>query len=191
MEKFKKYWNVFTNVLIALVVVLAIMLVGVRLIGLQVFTVLSGSMEPTYHTGSVIYVRDVDPFELEAGDVITFMLDEETIATHRIVEVVPDETDANVVRFRTKGDANDAEDGSLVHYKNVIGSPVFSIPKMGFFADYIQRPPGTYVAISVGAILLLLVFIPDLFSEDEEEKERKKEKKAKRRKQKGEESPKE
>ena len=191
MEKFKKYWNVFTNVLIALVVVLAIMLVGVRLIGLQVFTVLSGSMEPTYHTGSVIYVRDVDPFELEAGDVITFMLDEETIATHRIVEVVPDETDANVVRFRTKGDANDAEDGSLVHYKNVIGSPVFSIPKIGFFADYIQRPPGTYVAISVGAILLLLVFIPDLFSEDEEEKERKKEKKAKRRKQKGEESPKE
>lgn len=191
MEKFKKYWNVFTNVLIALVVVLAIMLVGVRLIGLQVFTVLSGSMEPTYHTGSVIYVRDVDPFELEAGDVITFMLDEETIATHRIVEVVPDETDANVVRFRTKGDANDAEDGSLVHYKNVIGSPVFSIPKMGFFADYIQRPPGTYVAISVGAILLLLVFIPDLFAEDEEEKERKQEKKAKRRKQKGEESPKE
>lgn len=191
MEKFKKYWNVFTNVLIALVVVLAIMLVGVRLIGLQVFTVLSGSMEPTYHTGSVIYVRDVDPFELEAGDVITFMLDEETIATHRIVEVVPDETDANVVRFRTKGDANDAEDGSLVHYKNVIGSPVFSIPKMGFFADYIQRPPGTYVAISVGAILLLLVFIPDLFAEDEEEKERKQEKKAKRSKKKGEGSPKE
>ncbi len=191
MERFRKCWNIFTNVLIGVIVVLAIMLVGVRLIGLQVFTVLSGSMEPTYHTGSVIYVRDVDPFELEEGDVITFLLDEDTVATHRIVEVVPDENDSSVVRFRTKGDANDAEDGSLVHYKNVIGSPVFSIPKMGFFADYIQRPPGTYIAISVGAILLLLVFIPDLFAGDEEEKERKQEKKAKRRKKKGEESPKE
>lgn len=98
MEKFKKYWNVFTNVLIAVVVVLAVMLVGVRLVGLQVFTVLSGSMEPTYHTGSIIYVRDVDPFKLEEGDVITFLLDEDTVATHRIIEVVPDETDATVVR---------------------------------------------------------------------------------------------
>lgn len=191
MEKFKKYWNVFTNVLIAVVVVLAVMLVGVRLVGLQVFTVLSGSMEPTYHTGSIIYVRDVDPFKLEEGDVITFLLDEDTVATHRIIEVVPDETDATVVRFRTKGDANDVEDGSLVHYKNVIGSPVFSIPQMGYFANYIQSPPGTYVAISIGAVLLLLVFIPDLFAEDEDEEEEKKNKKSKSRKRKGDESPQE
>lgn len=178
MGKFRKIWNVFTNILIALVVLLAVMLVGVRLVGLQVFTVLSGSMEPTYHTGSVIYVKDVDPFKLEAGDVITFMLDEDTVATHRIVEVVPDENDISVVRFRTKGDANDAEDGSLVHYKNVIGSPVFTIPGMGYFANYIQHPPGTYVAISMGAVLLLLVFIPDLFAneEDEEKKKQKHEK---------------
>ena len=191
MEKFKKYWNVFTNVLIAVVVVLAVMLVGVRLVGLQVFTVLSGSMEPTYHTGSIIYVRDVDPFKLEEGDVITFLLDEDTVATHRIIEVVPDETDATVVRFRTKGDANDVEDGSLVHYKNVIGSPVFSIPQMGYFANYIQSPPGTYVAISIGAVLLLLVFIPDLFAEDEDEEDEKKNKKSKSRKRKGDESPQE
>lgn len=191
MEKFKKYWNVFTNVLIAVVVVLAVMLVGVRLVGLQVFTVLSGSMEPTYHTGSIIYVRDVDPFKLEEGDVITFLLDEDTVATHRIIEVVPDETDATVVRFRTKGDANDVEDGSLVHYKNVIGSPVFSIPQMGYFANYIQSPPGTYVAISIGAVLLLLVFIPDLFAEDEDEEKEKKNKKSKHRKRKGDESPQE
>ena len=60
-----------------LAVILAVALVGVRLVGLQVFTVLSGSMEPTYHVGSLIYVKDVDYKELEAGDVITFMLDED------------------------------------------------------------------------------------------------------------------
>lgn len=162
----KKIWNAFTTVLVALVVILALLLVGARLIGLQVFTVLSGSMEPTYHTGSLIYVKSVDPFELREGDVITFMLDEDTIATHRIVEVVPDENDRSVVRFQTKGDANDAVDGSLVHYKNVVGSPVFTIPKLGYVANYIQNPPGTYIAMSAGAILLILVFLPDIFADD-------------------------
>lgn len=158
----KKIWNVFSSVLVVLAVLLALALVGVRLFGLQVFSVLSGSMEPTYHTGSLIYVKDVDYTRLKAGDVITFMVNEDTIATHRIVEVVPDEEDPGVLRYRTKGDANEAEDGSLVHYKNVIGTPVFTIPKLGYFASYIQHPPGTYVAISAGAFILLLLFLPEL-----------------------------
>lgn len=171
-SKMKKMWNVFTTILVGLVVILAILLVGVRLVGLQVFTVLSGSMEPTYHVGSLIYVKEVDPFELEAGDVITYMLDEDTRSTHRIVEVVPDEEDPNVIRFRTKGDANDAVDGSLVHYKNVIGTPVFTIPYAGYIANYIQNPPGRYFAIAGGLILLALVFLPDLLDDDKEAKKK-------------------
>lgn len=162
-----KVWNVFTSALVALVVILALLLVGVRLFGMQVFTVLSGSMEPTYHVGSLIYVKETDPMTLQPGDVITFMLDEDTVATHRIVDVIPDEEDPSVIRFQTKGDANDAVDGSLVHYKNVLGTPVFTIPKLGYLASYIQNPPGTYVAISAGAVLLALVFLPDIFGGDE------------------------
>ena len=162
----KKVWNVVSSILVALVVILALLLVGARLVGLRVFTVLSGSMEPAYHTGSLIYVKKVDPFTIQPGQPITFLLDEDTVATHRVVGVVPDEEDPGVIRFRTKGDANEAEDGALVHYKNVIGTPVFSIPCLGYLADYIQHPPGMYVAISAGAILLPLVFLPDTFAED-------------------------
>ena len=178
MKTVKKIWEGVTTILVALVVILAVLLVGVRLFGLQVFTVLSGSMEPTYHTGALIYVKEVDYKEIEPGQVITFMLDEDTIATHRVVEVVPDNEDPTVLRYKTKGDANDAEDGSLVHYKNVLGSPVFTIPYLGYLANFIQHPPGMYIAISVGAILLILVFLPDILFDDEEEKEKgKKEKK--------------
>ena len=171
-ETIKRIWNWVTTVLVAAVVVLALLLAGVRLIGMQVFTVLSGSMEPTYHTGFLIYVKKVDDTELKEGDVITFMLDEDTVATHRIVGVVPDESDPTVLRYRTKGDANEAEDGSLVHYKNVIGSPVFSIPQLGYVANYIQNPPGTYIAISGAAVLLLLVFLPDLLFDDDSKKKK-------------------
>ena len=45
----KKVWNAITTVLVILIVILAVLLVGVRLAGFRVFTVLSGSMEPTYH----------------------------------------------------------------------------------------------------------------------------------------------
>ena len=98
------------------------------------------------------------------------MLDEDTIVTHRIVEVVPDEEDPSVIRFRTKGDANAAEDGSLVHYKNVLGTPVFAIPKLGYFASFVQQPPGLYVAIAFGAVLVLLAFLPDLLGDDKKKK---------------------
>ena len=170
----KKILNVISTILVVIVVVLALLLVGARFIGLNVYTVLSGSMEPTYHVGSLIYVKDIDTDELKAGDVITYMLDEDTIVTHRIVDVIPDETDPSIIRFQTKGDANDSVDGSLVHYKNVIGTPVFSIPKLGYLANYIQKPPGRYIAISAGAIILLLVFLPDLFSDDDKSEKKKK-----------------
>ena len=107
----KKILNVISTILVAIVVVLALLLVGARFIGLNVYSVLSGSMEPTYHVGSLIYVKDVDTDELKAGDVITYMLDEDTIVTHRIVDVIPDETDPSIIRFQTKGDANDSVDG--------------------------------------------------------------------------------
>ena len=166
----KKIGNVVSTVLVVAVVLLAIALAGVRLFGLQVYTVLSGSMEPAYHVGALLYDKKVDPAQLRPGDVITFMLDEDTIVTHRIVEVVPDEEDPSVIRFRTKGDANAAEDGSLVHYKNVLGTPVFTIPKLGYFANFVQQPPGLYVAIAFGAVLVLLAFLPDLLGDDKKKK---------------------
>lgn len=99
--KFKKIWNVVSTVLVAAVVLLAVLLVGVRLFGLQVYTVLSGSMEPAYSVGSLIYVKKTAAEDIEAGDVITFLVSEDTIATHRVTAVVPDEEDPDVRRFQT------------------------------------------------------------------------------------------
>ena len=162
MKAAKKIWSVFTTVLVVLIVILAILLAGVRLIGLKPFVVLSGSMEPDYPTGSLIYVRETDPFTLQPHDVITFMVNETTVATHRVVGIVPDEEDPSVIRFRTKGDANDFEDGTLVHYKNVIGSPVFVVPLLGYVSSYISHPPGLYIAAMGLLVVILLMFAPDI-----------------------------
>lgn len=172
----KRIWNWFSGVLVGIVVLLAIALVGVRLIGLQPYVVLSGSMEPTYHVGSLIYVKSVDYKELKVGDPITYMISQDTVVTHRIIEVLVDEEDPDTIRYFTQGDANEQPDGTSVHYKNIIGKPVFSIPYLGYVSNYIQNPPGMYVAIAAGAILILLVFLPDIFTDDEKEKKKTKQK---------------
>ena len=159
----RKIANGLSTVVMVLVVLLALTLVGGRLFGMQTYAVLSGSMEPAYPTGALLYVRKVDPADIQPGQVITFLLDEHTVATHRVVEVIPDPEEAGIYRYRTKGDANEAADAGLVHCKNVLGTPVASIPYLGYVITWIQNPPGTYIAISAAAVLLLLVFLPDLF----------------------------
>ena len=126
MKTFGKIWNAITTALVVVVVLLALMLAGPRVIGMQVFTVLSGSMEPTYHTGSLIYVKDVDPSEVQVNDVITLVLPDETPATHRVVRI-----DKENQCFYTKGDANKTEDAAPVYYKNLIGKLVYHLNVVG------------------------------------------------------------
>ena len=75
----KKIWNWLSGTLISMVVLIAIALVGVRLVGLKPFVVLSGSMEPTYHVGSLIYVKSIDYKQLQVGDPITYMISQDTV----------------------------------------------------------------------------------------------------------------
>ena len=170
-----------TTIILVIVVILALLLAGARLVGLQVYTVLSGSMEPTYHVGSIIYVKEVDPATLKVGDPISFLISEKTVATHRIIEVLPDESDPNVIRFRTKGDNNDIEDTNPVHCNNVLGKVVGTIPLLGYVSNFVQNPPGTYIALAAMAILILAVFVPDIIGNarklqaEEEEKQKQEE----------------
>lgn len=163
----KRIWNVISTVFVVLMVFFAVFLMGTRLLGYQCYSVISGSMEPEYSVGDLLYVKGVNPDNIKAGDPITFILNEDlVVATHRVVRV-----DAENHRFYTKGDANEIEDAEPVHFNNVIGVPRFSIPKLGYVSDFIQHPPGTYITIAVGIVLILLVFVPDLIGKKEEDTE--------------------
>ena len=157
MGKLKKVWSIITTAVVAVMVLCALFLMGSRLLGFRVFNIVSGSMEPVYSTGDLIYVKTADPQSIQVGDVITFVLNEDlVVATHRVVRI-----DGEKQHFYTKGDANDAEDGSPVHFNNVIGVPVFSIPGLGYVSNFIQNPPGMYLTIAAVAVLIILAFAPD------------------------------
>ena len=159
----KRVWSVFTSIMIALVVVLAILLVGIRLVGIKPYTVISGSMEPTYHVGSMIYVKSFPAASFEVKDPVTFYLNDTTVATHRIIEILPDPNDPNARYFRTQGDANDTDDGEPIHSSKVIGRPLFSIPYLGYFSDFLQHQPGRSIALGTCTLLLIAAILPGLW----------------------------
>ena len=163
MEKLKKIWNVTSTVLVGLVVACAIFLMGTRMMGYRVFCVLSGSMEPLYSVGDLIYVKPTPFSEIKVGDTVSFVLNEDlVVATHQVVSI-----DAKNMRLQTKGLTNDIPDDPI-HYNNVIGVAKFALPKMGYVANFVQNPPGMYIAIAVGVVLLVTLFLPDLKKKKEE-----------------------
>lgn len=176
-EILPKIINLITTIMVVVVVALAIVLVGFRLVGFDTYVVLSGSMEPVHKTGALIYARDAEPTELMVGDVITFQLaDSETIVTHRIIGM---EGEGESLQFTTKGDANKVTDPSPVPADRVIGKVTFSIPYMGYVANFIQTPPGLYYAAAAGVILVALMFLSDMLVEDDKKKKKKKSEKKK------------
>ncbi|MGI6510048.1 MAG: signal peptidase I [Erysipelotrichaceae bacterium] len=171
MKIFKKICSWLTTVIVVCVFLVALFLVGTKFAGIKIFSVISGSMEPAYRMGSLIFVKPVKYTEVKVGDAITFVLSDETIATHRVIAISDDNK-----YFSTQGDANDFEDGNPVYFENLIGVPVFTVPVLGYVANFIQRPPGSYITIIFCAAMILLVFLPDFLgnSESKEEKSAKK-----------------
>ncbi len=204
----KKLFRFLSNLGVVLVLIAAILLVGVRIVGLTPYAVLSGSMEPAYHVGSLIYVKPIAPSEITVGMPITFVVNEDLLlATHRVIDIetvttreeaeldeagnpVLDENGDAITRevpldepayyFQTKGDANEAADGSPVYYKNVVGTPVFSIPYLGYLSNWLQTRQGTIMGISIALAILLMTFIPDILGSGQE-KPKKKRRRAKKR----------
>jgi len=150
-----------STAMVTLAAVTAFLISGVRIFGIEVFGVLTGSMEPTYPVGSLLYVRAVEPGDLQVNDVITFSISPDITATHRIVEIVPDEKTPGLVQYRTKGDANGTADASLVVAGSVIGKVFFALPGLGHWASCIQEPPGICAAILVCGLLMAFVFYTD------------------------------
>lgn len=151
--------SIVSGVLVVVMVALAMLLVGVRVVGLTPYTVLSGSMEPTYHVGSLIYVRQIDEEDIKVGTPITFTVSGGAmLATHRVYELVTVDGD---VQYITKGDANDVLDPP-VKYENVVGSPVFSIPYLGYFSTWLQSGAGVIAGIALAAMLLLSTLLTEL-----------------------------
>lgn len=125
-----------------------------ELFGYQLKVVLSGSMEPTFKTGSIIAVEEfTGDRPLEKGEVITFIDESESLITHRIVDIVQS---GEHILYETKGDNNNAPDNQLVQSENVIA--IYSgltIPYIGYLVDITQSPLASALLLIIPGVLLM------------------------------------
>lgn len=118
------------------------------------YVVLSDSMSPEISAGDAVIVKQVDPADIESGDVITFVRsDESTPITHRVVDVV--ETDGDLA-FRTKGDANEDPDPTPVPAENVTGEVWFVIPYVGHIVLFANTPRGMALLVGLPVVAFVL-----------------------------------
>lgn len=126
--------------------------------GYGVMRTLTGSMEPEIPVHSLIVVKEVDPSDLAVGDVITFHSTdgalEGSLNTHRITGV---SDQGGSLAFRTKGDANAAEDADLVPAANVVGRVVFVSAGLGVVVSLLTNPLVFFPFIVVPLIVLAVV----------------------------------
>lgn len=144
--------------IVVIVIVALLPLTVPKLFGYEIYGILSQSMEPEIATGSVVYVQNVDPEEVEVGDIITFKMDakSEVVATHRVVEVLLDER-----AFVTKGDNNDAVDSSPVSFDRLLGITVFSLPYLGELSILIYSVNGIAGIVIAFAVAIFCWILAD------------------------------
>ncbi|HLR63588.1 MAG TPA: signal peptidase I [Lentibacillus sp.] len=151
--------NITTGILFAVLAAMMLVVISTKasggepeLFGYQLRTVLSGSMEPSIQTGSLIAIETIhDKSKLEKGDVITFRKNEDMLVTHRIIDV---NKDPSGVSYQTKGDNNDGPDPEPVMAQNVVGKySGFTLPYVGYFISFSQSKNGALLLLIPGIIL--------------------------------------
>lgn len=178
MRVVKVIYNIISSILLIVVVGLVVLLVGVKLFGFTPYAVLSGSMEPLYSVGSVVYVKEVQADEIEVDDTIAFyMSDSSTVVTHQVIEI-----DEENGFYYTKGLANEAADGTPTTIDNIVGKVYFNIPYLGYLSSYITSPPGIYIVVAGVLIWIIIMYMVDISKEEEEPTKRKKAKRRRRKK---------
>lgn len=161
----RKICNVISGLLAVVLLALAGVLIVPYLMGYTELAVLTGSMQPTLPVGTLIYVKEVEPETLQVGDVVTYRLDSDTMVTHRVVEIDPD-----AQTLTTQGDANADPDGAIT-FDRLVGKMDFYIPYLGYISLNIRTPIGIMSICGALIFIILLAFIPEIFSKDEESKD--------------------
>ncbi|WP_020061775.1 signal peptidase I SipW [Bacillus sp. 123MFChir2] len=169
----KLVWKVISNiisfVLFTIMVVLAFVVISSKasgsdptVMGYQFKAVLSGSMEPTFLTGSVIAIEPTkDGSKYKKGDVITFKEKDNKIVTHRIIDV---KNINGKVAYETKGDNNNGPDLNPVLPENVIGKYAdITAPYVGYLLSYANSKAGAALLLIIPGVLLLGYSVVTIF----------------------------
>ena len=119
--------------------------------GIKTFTIISGSMMPTINVDDVVIVKEINPWEIQIDDIVSFKTDNE-IVTHRVINI---ETKNGVTIFTTQGDNNDVTDLENIEFYQIEGKMIGKIPKIGKILNLLKNK----IVFITTIIFLILGFV--------------------------------
>jgi len=122
------------------------------LLGVSAQFVRSGSMEPEFGTGALVFAREASVSDLTEGDVVSIPTESSRI-THRIVKI---HHDGDMATLTLKGDANRNPD-PRTHTVSSADRVFFDVPWLGYPLGWLREPLGAIIL--AGLVVVLLVRI--------------------------------
>ena len=168
--RFKNFLKMLHIPIIALIVLLVIYMgyikyvkheKNINLFGFRQYIVATGSMEPKYKVGDLVFIRKTPEEKIKIGDIINYISENGTdTITHRVTDIIKKD---GQTYYQTKGDNNNSEDPELVKYRQVNGKLVFKISKLGTIITNLLTGTGI-------AILFVFILLSYLRDKNKEEK---------------------
>ncbi len=160
--------KIFYDILIVFCVLLTVVIVLQRITnsnqsfyGIRIFSVISGSMVPKYDIGEVVICKDVNPAEIEIGDVIVYRgnVGELTnrLVMHEVVSIDIDEIGYRI--FHVKGLQNTAGDPDVME-SQVLGEVVFKSVILTFLYALATSVYSSFIIIVILVINVFVSFKP-------------------------------
>lgn len=154
-----KVIKLFSDAFVVIVIIASIVLLlpnMLKAVGINSFVILSGSMEPLIHTGSVVMI-DSREKDIEVGDIILYRM-QDTNIVHRVIGV---NEDGSLI---TKGDNNESEDFAPVSLPQVYGKAVklpwgWCIPYAGYFSNWLQMNRVYLLIAIIGIVVCRIILI--------------------------------
>ena len=155
--------RVATVALVFAVAALVVINLGPFVLPYRVYTVLSGSMEPTIPIGAQVVVLKVNAADIRVGDIITFdsPSNRGVLVTHRVIQVEPDGRGGT--QWITKGDHNSVPDSWRIPATGFGYRYAFAVPFVGYLFAMLQSPLGRICFILAPALLLAAVVVNDFW----------------------------
>lgn len=166
--------NVLTVAVAILVVIMTVLTVfsmvfnrdgTASVFGVQAYVVQSDSMTPEFAAGDVIFSEEVNPEELVAGDIITFISRDSASYGQTITHCIREVTTYNgELAFITYGIATGVDDGTPAAASDVLGRYAFRIAGLGSFFEFLKSVPGYIVCILLPFLVIIGLQVANIVS---------------------------
>jgi len=135
--------------------------------------VLTDSMYPVIKSGDLIILNKINAKDVKVGDIITYFDPTgttTTTVTHRVIELTKINKE---IAFRTKGDANNTDDKTIVPNDKLVGIYKMRIAQLGNIAMFMSTTKGLIICVVVPLILIIGY---DIFRRKKQDKKNKEDK---------------